>query len=130
MKRLRALINDELLSSSMISMCTALEVKHVNNNAHRFEVADPPRVFLVDTCHGPNVSTPTAVNGGPGVSLSKGKSAIICSDRFARSFLHGTHLLMTLDTSLLALRSSIHVDVTILLSGNDLCASRTRDNDE
>lgn len=44
-----------------------------------YEKSDPPRVLRVSTCQGPKVSKPTNVNGGPGVSLSVGKSAIFCS---------------------------------------------------
>lgn len=46
--------------------------------AQSFELAAPPRVFLVLMAQGPKVSMPTLVNAGPGMMGSPGRSAIFC----------------------------------------------------
>ena len=44
-------------------MWVALPLKQVNTTPHRFELALPPRVFLVRTIQGPKTSKPTLVKG-------------------------------------------------------------------
>ena len=70
---LSAEIRAEVSMASITSTCTALVQRQVNSTAHLFASAEPPRFFLVMTCHGPNTSIPTLVNGGVACSLSLGK---------------------------------------------------------
>lgn len=75
---LSALMNEDELSSSTTSRWTLRVVKQVKIMAQRFELAAPPRAFLVKMVQGPKVSMPTLVNGGPGMMRSSGRSAIFC----------------------------------------------------
>ena len=92
----RALINDELLSSSMSSTWTARDTKHVNRMAQRLWFLCIPRVFLKTIGQGPKTSIPTKVNGGPVSNRSLGRSAILVHPKLPLSFLHTTQLLITL----------------------------------
>lgn len=51
--RLHALIKEELLNSSITSMCTAREVKQVKSTAQRLLVTCPPGVHRAPTDQGP-----------------------------------------------------------------------------
>lgn len=53
-------------------------------------MANPPRVRLAVTFQGPNVSTPTNVNGGPRVKRSFGMLAIFCLQNDPRNLRHVT----------------------------------------
>ena len=48
---------------SITSMWMALSLKQVNTTPHRFQLANPPRVFLVRTIQDPKTSKPTLVKG-------------------------------------------------------------------
>lgn len=69
--------------------------------AQRLFSAMPPQVRLVLMVHGPNTSTPTFVNGGPGSSRSAGRFDIFCSSILPLSLLQVTHFCTMFDTSLL-----------------------------
>lgn len=84
-------MKDELLRDSITSICIALVVMHVNKISQRLLFADLPLVLRVRICQGPKVSKPTYVKGGPGISLSAGKSAIFWVCSCPRNFLHVTH---------------------------------------
>jgi hypothetical protein len=71
-------MNDDDVISSTIYIRIARETKHENIIAHCLALATPPRVRMVAMDHGPNVSTPTYVNGGVGVRRSAGRSDIFC----------------------------------------------------
>lgn len=73
---LSALMKLDVDIVSMSSMCTALVDMQVKSTAQRLLSALPPLVRRVVTVQGPKTSSPTLVNGGIGVSLSTGKSAI------------------------------------------------------
>lgn len=58
-KRHKALMNDEVVISSITSMWTPRHDRHANNTAHYLEFAEPPRVQRVTASKGPKQSTPT-----------------------------------------------------------------------
>ena len=64
----------------------------------RFELAIPPRVLRETTCQGPNASTPTFENGGPGSSMSVGRSAMFWQQWLPRNLRHFTHWLISDET--------------------------------
>ena len=78
---LKALMKLSVVMDSMSSKWTALVDMHVNITAQRLLSAILPLVLRVVMAHGPKTSRPTLVNGGSGVSLSAGRSAIFCSCR-------------------------------------------------
>ena len=97
--RCSSLIKLEVSMDSINSTWIALMVRQINITAQRLLCADPPLVFRVVTCHGPNTSSLTYVNGGDGVNHLVGRSAIFCIWSFPRNFRHlmqwYTTLLMT-----------------------------------
>lgn len=60
----------KVLNTSASSIWILLDTKRVNRIAHLLLVAIPPHVHLAVTSQGQKVSTPTSVNGGPGVKRS------------------------------------------------------------
>jgi len=70
-------IQEELFSCSTTSMCASRVVRHVKRMYQRLFLAWPSLLRRVTIDQGPNVSTPTFVNGGPGSRRSLGRSAII-----------------------------------------------------
>ncbi len=97
----RAFIILEVIIDSRTSICTALEYIQVKITAHLLLSAEPPGVFLVITSHGLKTSIPTLLNGGHGAIRSASRSAILWVAGKPRNFLHVTHLLIIVDTSLL-----------------------------
>ena len=63
-KRLKALMQLDVSTESMTSMCTALELIQQNIMAHRLLSACPALVHLVVMDQGPKTSKPTYVKGG------------------------------------------------------------------
>lgn len=92
MNRVMAFINAELLSSSITSIWTALDVRQLKSMTHLFECTSHPGILRATMFHGPNTSTPTMVNGGVGKTMSAGRSFMICWAEGLRSFLQITHL--------------------------------------
>ena len=90
---LMELMKDEADNSSTSSMWIARHPRHVNMTAQCLELAAPPRVRRVTTCHGPKRSTPTKVKGGLEISRSAGRSAIFWVENLARNFRYFTHLI-------------------------------------
>lgn len=70
MNRVSAFINAKLLSSSMISIWTALDVRQLKSTTPLFECASPSRVLHATMFHRPKTSTPTILIGGDGATLS------------------------------------------------------------
>lgn len=60
---LKAFMNEELLSCSTSSICTARDTRQVNKIAQRFWLLWPPLVLRKTMGQGPNVSIPTKVKG-------------------------------------------------------------------
>ena len=89
---LSALMKLSVVMDSMSSRWTALVDMQVKITAQRLLSALPPLVLRVMMTHGPKTSRPTLVNGGSGVSLSAGRSAIFWSCSLPCILRRVTHL--------------------------------------